>query len=300
MWRKLLQLRVLKRVYLERLGEPLIYNFISLFVLIFGNIVSKIEYDLVPRQPYAFGLNEAFKFANNEKNKLGINKIIICEFGVASGAGLINLCKISEKLSKHYAMPYEVIGFDSGEGMPNAIDYRDHPEKYHFGDFVPHNKEMLIQSLPENSKIYYGDIAEKLIQFTESLKDDEYLGFVSIDVDYYSSTIKCLELFKSEKIKVLPKLPIYFDDVNNLDHNEYCGELLAIKEFNEVNSLVRISKMNQIRNWRIFKNALYIDQMYWVFNFNDQYFTENYHKGSPRTKLSNPYLKFEEENHTGP
>ena len=48
-WKNIRNPWVLKRVYLERLGEPLIYNIISIFVLFFGNFIKKIEYDLVPR-----------------------------------------------------------------------------------------------------------------------------------------------------------------------------------------------------------------------------------------------------------
>ena len=273
MWIKLLQLRILKRIYLERLGEPLIYNIVSIFILLFGNFISKINYDLVPRQPYAFGLNEAFKFAGSEKDKLGIKKIIICEFGVASGAGLLNLCMISEKLSKHYNIPCNIIGFDSGMGMPEPIDYRDHPEKYHYGDFKPHDKELLIKTLPSNAKIYYGPVNETVKKFMYELSSDEFIGFVSIDVDYYSSSAECLNLFRESSLKILPKMPIYFDDVNNLDHNEFCGELLAIKEFNNGSEYRKISKMNQIRNWRIFKSALYLDQMYWIFDFKNKYYT---------------------------
>ena len=70
---------------------------------------------------------------------------------------------------------------------------------------------------------------------------------------------------------------------------------LAIKEFNDEESKQKIVKMNQLRDWRIFKNALWIDQMYWRFNFEDKYFTRDYHKNRGRIKLSNPYLGQKEE-----
>ena len=38
-----------KRLYLERLGEPFIYNLISVWYLLFGNFRQKVNYDLVPR-----------------------------------------------------------------------------------------------------------------------------------------------------------------------------------------------------------------------------------------------------------
>lgn len=55
MFKKLFQLRIWGRIYTERLGEPFLYNLVSLFVVLFGNIMTKINYDLVPRLPYAFG-----------------------------------------------------------------------------------------------------------------------------------------------------------------------------------------------------------------------------------------------------
>ncbi len=114
MYKKLFSFRILKRIYLERLGEPIIYNIFSVYVFLFGDFLKKIEYDLIPRQPYAFGINEAFKRAVSVKTK----KITIIEFGVASGAGLFNLAFIAERLSKLYSIDYEIIGFDTGKGMP--------------------------------------------------------------------------------------------------------------------------------------------------------------------------------------
>ena len=61
--------RIWKKLFKERLGEPFIYNFISLFVLISRDFSKKIDYDLVPRYPYAFGIKEAFKIARLEKVK---------------------------------------------------------------------------------------------------------------------------------------------------------------------------------------------------------------------------------------
>ncbi len=81
----------------------------------------------------------------------------------------MNLCKISEKLSEHYNIPCKIIGFDSGHGMPHALDYRDHPEKYHYGDFKPHDKNLLIDSLPINAKIYYGDIDDTIDKFVKDM-----------------------------------------------------------------------------------------------------------------------------------
>ena len=283
-WTKIFSFRILKRIYLERMGEPIIYNIVSIFILIFGNFTKKIDYDLIPRQPYAFGLNEAFKGAL----KVGAKEIIIIEFGVAAGAGLFNLAYIASKLSKIYGVDYQIVGFDTGKGMPDAIDYRDHPEKYRKGDFP--SLKLQEAELPKNTRVIYGEINETVSSFLNSNEMKTKIAFVSIDVDYYSSTKDCLKLFEIDSNFFLPSTILYLDDVNNIDHNAYCGELLAINEFNEENKIRKIVKMTQLRNWRIFKNALWIDQMYFLHIFDSDFRDPKNWMNKEPVVLNNPYL----------
>ena len=283
-WTKIFSFRILKRIYLERMGEPIIYNIVSIFILIFGNFTKKIDYDLIPRQPYAFGLNEAFKGAL----KVGAKEIIIIEFGVAAGAGLFNLDYIASKLSKIYGVDYQIVGFDTGKGMPDAIDYRDHPEKYRKGDFP--SLKLQEAELPKNTRVIYGEINETVSSFLNSNEMKTKIAFVSIDVDYYSSTKDCLKLFEIDSNFFLPSTILYLDDVNNIDHNAYCGELLAINEFNEENKIRKIVKMTQLRNWRIFKNALWIDQMYFLHIFDSDFRDPKNWMNKEPVVLNNPYL----------
>jgi hypothetical protein len=284
MFRKLLDKRILKRIYLERLGEPLIYNLASIYVFLFGTLTKKIDYDLVPRQPYAFGLNEAFKRARSLK----IKKINIIEFGVAQGAGLFNLADIAFELSKSYGVDYAVIGFDTGAGMPEPIDFRDHPEKYRTGDYPP--GKLNLSNLPSKTNLIYGPISETVPEFLKSLKKDEIISFVSIDVDYYSSTMECFEIFGADADYFLPSTILYFDDVNDPDHNEFMGELLAIKEFNQATEGKKICKMTQLSDWRIFKNALWLDQMYFLHVLDATYRKPENYVGLEPSILTNPYL----------
>lgn len=299
MLRKLLEPRIWRRMYRERMGEPVLYNLASVWVGLFGNVSRKIDYDLIPRQPYAFGLQQAFEFASPERDRLGVKRLVFIEFGVASGAGLLNMCRVGAALSRHCGMPCRVFGFDTGAGMPPPVDYRDHPEKYLDGDFVPHDIDALQRSLPDNAEILYGPVAETVQSLGDRLEPGDVIGFVSIDVDYWSSTLDCMKLFDNPAISFLPRTPVYFDDVNNLDHHPYAGELLAIEEFNRAHDHTKLSKMNQIRNWRLFKNALWLDQMYWYLDLGHRYFTRDYHAERERTKLSNPYLGMRSEHHLG-
>ena len=257
---------------------------VSVFYLLLGNIQRKIDYDLVPRQPYAFGLKTAFEQCVSEKS----SKVLILEFGVASGAGLYNLAEIASKLSKLYNIDYEVIGFDTGKGMPSPIDYRDHPEKYREGDCPPLNLD--IEKLPSKTKVYYGEVSETLKNFDRDLADGSKIGFVSIDVDFYSSTKDCLEVFTYKQSAYLSKTVVYLDDVNNTDHNDYCGELLAVNEFNIRDIPRKIVKMAQLRNYRFFKNALWLDQMYYMHVLDSDYRNPRNWRDKGIAKIYNPYL----------
>ena len=121
------------------------------------------------------------------------------------------------------------------------------------------------------------------------------MGFISIDVDYYSSTQKCFEILKIKSENFLSKVPIYFDDINKPEHNIYCGELLAIEEFNEQNIKRKICKMRQLRNWRLFKNALYLDQMYFLHIFDHSRRNTSFWENKKQQILSNPFIGIEEK-----
>ena len=255
-FKKLFKIYILKRIYLERLGEPFIYNIISLFVLIFGNIRLKIKYDLVPRESYAYGILAAADLAKSHS----IHKISIIEFGVASGNGLLNMCYIADKVTKLTGVEFEIFGFDTGEGMPAPLDYRDHPEKYFTGDYPPINQVKLLKSLPENAKLILGDISNSMQEIEKQITHP--IAFVSVDVDYYYSTVDCLKIFEKNKNLYLPYVFTYFDDIYNIDHNDYCGELLAINEFNMRNNLRKISKATLLNQTRIFRRSPWTHQIY--------------------------------------
>jgi len=292
MWKKLFEKRIWYRLYIERLGEPLIYNFVSLFVLLFGNIEQKIKYDLVPRVPYSFGLDLAFKQAKMSISKgIQVKRIVIIEFGVASGAGFFNLINTSKKLSKYYKLNTKIVGFDSGVGLPDSLDYRDHPEKYLQGDFVPNDIDSIKSKIPNNAELYLGDIKDTLLEFQNNLKDGDFIAFISHDFDYYSSTKSAFSLFNLPHVNFLPRTVMYFDDIQDIDDHKYAGELLAINEFNNGNKKKKIVAINQLRYLRIFKNSVWINQMYWYLDLDNEFFTSDFHKNKRLSiKLTNPYL----------
>jgi hypothetical protein len=275
-----------KRLYFERLGEPLIYNLISVWYLLFGNFRQKVNYDLVPREPYSFGILSAADFAKRNH----IKKISIIEFGVAAGNGLLNMCYIADQVTKLTGVEFEILGFDTGTGMPPPIDFRDHPEKYFTGDFPPIDNQKLLNSLPENAKLILGNINDTISVLEKYCTCP--IGFVSVDVDYYSSTIDCLKVFKLPPNNYLPYVYTYFDDVYDLDDNEFCGELLAINEFNSENEYRKITKATLLNSSRIFRRSPWTHQIYLTHIFDHNNRSISYIKEKKReiTVLENPFF----------
>ena len=231
------------KLFKQRLTEPLHLNLLALFVAIFGSFRKKVTYDLIVRPQHAFGLLHAADRAKSH----GLQAITVLEFGVANGAGLMNLISIAKKVTKATGVSIKIYGFDTGEGMPEPIDYRDHPEYYNTGDF-PMNTQLLKEKTKGQAEIIFGNIKDSIPDFLQSVSKDAPIGFVAIDVDYYSSTKEVLELFKSNAETFLPLTYVYLDDIFMPHHNEKCGELLAVKEFNLE------EPMRQLSYHRFFEN----------------------------------------------
>ncbi len=179
----------------------------------------------------------------------------------------MNLAKIGKRVTKATGIKFEIYGFDTGKGMPLARDYRDHPEAYEEGDF-PMDVEKLKENLPENVHLILGNVSDTINDFFSKLNADEPIGFVSIDVDYYYSTVDALKIFTSKPKFYLPIVVSFFDDVDLEIHNNYCGELLAINEFNEENKYRKIEKNEYQITSRVFKNPLWIRKIFSVHILN--------------------------------
>jgi len=91
LFRKLIKKHVWKRVFLERLCEPIHLNLLSIPAALFGSFRTKVRYDLVVRQQHAFGMLQAADWAK----ECGVEEFSAIEFGVANGAGLINMSRIA-------------------------------------------------------------------------------------------------------------------------------------------------------------------------------------------------------------
>jgi hypothetical protein len=58
---------------------------------------------------------------------LGLPRVSVFEFGVAGGAGLVNLERIAELVEQKTGVGIDIYGFDTGKGLPKPKDHRDVP-----------------------------------------------------------------------------------------------------------------------------------------------------------------------------
>jgi hypothetical protein len=282
--KKFLRKYIWKRVFYERLTEPLHLNLLSLVVSIFGGFRSKVEFDLVLRQQHAFSILKSADIARANN----IDEVTLLEFGVANGAGLMNICDVSRKVTEVTGVKFRIFGFDTGKGMPPPESYRDHPDLYQEGDF-PMDSEALRKRLPANATLIIGELRNTLPLFLHNLSSAAPIGFVSIDVDYYSSTQAALGVFDGDAEQYLPKTLVYLDDLEDMSHNSWCGELLAVREFNEAHEMRKIEQHPFQKSNRVFRNARWIDH---IFTLHMLDHPSRCRVGARREKvvLSNPYI----------
>lgn len=222
-------------------------NIVDLFTRERAFWLSYYESKELPYYSYAEGVYEAAKAAK----QMNYDSISVIEFGVAGGNGLKMLESHAKEISRIMDINIEVYGFDSGNGLPcYEEDYRNLPNIWPSGSYkIDLNK---LQSKLTCSKLIIGDIEHELKTFIKN-NNPSPIGFVSVDVDFYSPTVHILDFLSNVDDKYcLPRINIYFDDI--LNSYEFQGEALAIKEFNTNNKDYKISPENAIEKLKIFHN----------------------------------------------
>ncbi|HXW93459.1 MAG TPA: hypothetical protein VEK33_23115 [Terriglobales bacterium] len=227
-----------------------------------GSVETRVAFDIWPRAHYAFGVLSAASLAKG----LGLEGISVIEFGVAGGRGLLALEQAAREIGQALGLRIQAFGFDTGSGMPGASDYRDLPHVWGKG-FYKMDVDSLRKRLT-SAQLVIGDVAETVPQWT-SRTDVPPIGFISFDLDYYSSSISAFRIFDGPAQGRLPRVFCYFDDIiwpPHACHNEYVGELLAIREFNEVHSERKLCPIHLLRHMRLVP-APWNDQMYVMHDF---------------------------------
>jgi hypothetical protein len=201
-----------------------------------GTFRQKESYGLIPRVNYAYGMLRAADMARF----VGKKKATVCEFGVATGNGLMNMVELAGMIRSETGIELRVVGLDSGQGLPNVTGYQDHPELWSPGDFAMTNQDELRRRLNGRAELIFGDIAQTIDGFVASLDDSAPLGFISVDVDIYTGAKSALRCLNGRPDLYAPGVSIYCDDVQFFFANRWCGELLAIEEFNEQHATRKI------------------------------------------------------------
>jgi hypothetical protein len=284
--RRLFRPGQLRKVLVERGTEPIHLNLLSAIIAMCGTYRAKVDFDVVVRQQYAFPI----LYAADAAKQGGYKTVTIIEFGVAGGAGLLNMCRIAARTRAATGIEFRVVGFDTGKGMPAPIDYRDLPESFQAGDF-PMDVERLRNALPEFAELVIGDIADTVPTFLESLSHETPIAFVAVDVDYYSSARKALKVLTGAPQSYLPVVPVYLDDIGVDGSNPWTGELLAVEEFNRENRLRKIAPFTLLRSRRIFKNTQWIDRMF-AAHIHDHALRSPARRRQSRNVLPNEYINW--------
>lgn len=219
----LLRLLIHRRSVREVLARKVVQA-LSLF-----SYTDRLSICAVERPHYGHCLWEAAKLAA----RLGYPKISAIEFGCGGGNGLLNAEMHIAQIERLFPVEFELYGFDTGEGLPPTDDYRDFP--YYFKPGAFRMDRQRLQSKVMRAKLILGDAKETCKTFFDKYGPAP-VGCIFHDLDFYSSTRDAFCLFDEDSAHFLPRIFMYFDDLNGDNSwliSEYAGELLAIEEFNK-------------------------------------------------------------------
>ncbi len=235
-----------------------------------GSVERRVRFGISPRPNYAYGVFAAAQQAH----RLGFDAISVIELGVAGGRGLLALERIAAEIGDSLHLKIAVYGFDAGEGMPSPEGYRDLPHVWDQG-FYKMDAERLRGSL-RSATLVLGRVHETIPAFVRQ-GGFPAIAFVAFDLDYYSSTKRAFNLFEAHPNTRLPRTYCYFDDVmwpEAACHNDWIGELCAIREFNEEHACKKLAPINMLRHM-LPHAAAWQEQMYVMHDFEHPLYSAN-------------------------
>ena len=200
--------------------------------------------------------------------KLGHRKIDVIELGVAGGNGIKSLLNYKKKIENILNIKINIIGFDSGSGLPTVNNKKDLPFFWKEGDYTNRNLNEL-EKINDNLRIYEGNISSTITDYISH--NSNKIGLILFDLDLYTSTKIFLDNITklSENNLLLPRVFCYFDDLFIADYHldDTNGEPFAIKEFNDNNENLKLGKtFDHIND---FKFPLAKGQVYTLHDFNN-------------------------------
>lgn len=225
---------------------------------------AKIHYRSIDRPHFGHCLLHAAKLAR----RLGHRRISAIEFGVAGGNGLVSLESHARHVERETGVETEIFGFDTGGGLPPPTDYRDMPYLFETGYFKMDVEKL--KSRLSKAKLCLGPIEETVAGFVER-EQPAPIGFICVDVDYYSSTVAALKILEASPQFLLPRVNCFLDDMaGDIDwaYNEFTGELLAVKEFNDTHPAIKIAPVRGLRHAKRHIPQLWHEQVFVAHLFN--------------------------------
>lgn len=225
-----------------------------------GSYEWRLRMGTIDRPYYGYCVYNAALLAK----KLKYNRISVIEFGVYKGKGLLNLEYHAQEISKLLGIDIDIYGFDTGEGLPDPLDYRDLPYHWEKGFFkmdVPKLKSQL-----RKSKLILGNVKDTSKDFFAKYNPAP-IGAVLYDFDFYSSTVEALNMLEAGEKYYLPRIFCYFDDTmgNELElYNDYTGQRLAINEFNLAHKEIKLGVPYYLSGKKFIENWYY---QIWIGHF---------------------------------
>jgi hypothetical protein len=250
-----LSLKIMTRRPLGPFLRPLIQQR-SLF-----SYQDRLNVNLVDRPHYGHCIFEAAQLASCLK----IPRISVVEFGCGGGNGLVNAEMHMSEITKIFPVEIELYGFDTGTGMPGPLDYRDFP--YYFKPGLYQMDPDALRQKLKIGKLLLGEVRETCKTFFSEYNPAP-IGCIFHDLDFYSSTIDAFTLFEADAVHFLPRIFMYFDDINGTHMwavSEFAGELLAIEEFNSNHAFKKIAANRSMRLY--YPDQWWADQIYIYHDF---------------------------------
>lgn len=252
--------------FIQRLAKEPPFRIVARAILkkLKVSVKTRAIWELSTRPQYLIGLVEA----SNQAIQQGHGEICVIEFGVAGGDGLVVLQEEAEAVENETGVKIKVYGFDMGaEGLPSFIgDYRDHPDWWRPGDFKM-DEEKLKSCLTDRTTLILGNVKETVKTFFKNYNPPP-IGFISFDLDLYSSTKDALSIFNAAGMKMLWNTPLYFDDIEFIFNHKFAGEFLSIKEFNEENKNIKIDRWYGVESGRPFPERYIYKKLYVAHDLN--------------------------------
>lgn len=202
-----------------------------------GGYKFRLKIGAVERPHYGYIVYHAARLAV----KLHHDRISVLEFGVAGGRGLLTLEYHARQIEALLPIKIDIYGFDTGEGLPKPVDYRDLP--YHWQEGFFRMDVQALQSKLGRAKLVLGNISKTAEQFFRDY-DPAPIGAIIHDFDFYSSTAVALKMFDENEKYFLPRIYCYFDDTIGNEtplYNDYTGQRLAINEFNQTHESKKLA-----------------------------------------------------------